>query len=133
MDVKETNSADGLSPTVGSAPSATSTQQTVENNSTNPVNHNNNTVVVELGLYWDEWSRCISSRYQRDQLYRVGKLDGCSKQWNDLKLAGRAKVVHYRNPQEAEALLASTYYKKRTTISPTAGAIWELKEQPSWD
>ena len=89
--------------------------------------------VVVLGTFWDEWSRCISSRYQRDQLYRVGRLDGCSRQWNDLKIAGRAKVVQYRNPQEANELVASTYYKKRTTISPTAGAIWELKEQPGWD
>ena len=126
MNVKENSSSNSLPPTTGSISSAASTPA-VENST------NSHNVVVELGLYWDEWSRCISSRYQRDQLYRVGRLDGCSKQWNDLKIAGRAKVVHYRNPQEAEALLASTYYKKRTTISPTAGAIWELKEQPSWD
>jgi len=90
------------------------------------------TVMPNLGLFWDEWTRCISSRYQRDQLYRLGRLDGCSRPWKDLKIAGQAKVVHLSDPEHAQRLLQSTYYVKRTTISPTAGAIWELKETPGW-
>ncbi len=88
---------------------------------------------VPIGLYWDEWSRCVSSGYQMDSLYRNGKIDGCSKQWKDLKLAAEARLVQWRNPQKAQKLIASTYYTKRTTISPTAGAIWELKEEPGWN
>ena len=88
---------------------------------------------IPLGLYWDEWSRCIGSGYQMDSLYRNGKIDGCGKQWKDLKLAAEARLVQWRNPSKAQELIQSTYYTKRTTISPTAGAIWELKEQPGWN
>jgi hypothetical protein len=88
---------------------------------------------VVLRVYWDEWSRCIGSRYQRDHLYRLGRLDPCSRQWKDFKTASRAKVVQYKDPAKAEGMMDSTFYKKRTTISPTAGAVWELKETPSWD
>jgi hypothetical protein len=91
------------------------------------------TEFVVLRVYWDEWSRCIGSRYQRDHLYRVGQLDPCSRQWKDFKTASRAKVVQWKDPATAEVMINSTFYKKRTTISPTAGAIWELKETPSWD
>ena len=88
---------------------------------------------VVLSLYWDEWSRCIGSRYQRDLLYRVGRLDNCSRQWKDFKVAARAKVIQSRDPATAKEMINSTYYKKRTTVSPTAGAIWELKKEPCWD
>ena len=88
---------------------------------------------VNVGLYWDEWSRCIGSGYQSDSLYRHGKLDGCGRQWRDLKLAAEARLTQWRNPQRARDLIESTYYVKRTTISPTAGAIWELKEKPGWE
>lgn len=87
---------------------------------------------VPLGLYWDEWSRCIGSRYQRDQLYRLGQLDSCSRPWKDMKKAIQAKVLEMSEPQKAKELMDTTYYKKRTTISSTAGAIWELKKKPSW-
>ena len=90
-------------------------------------------VEIPLTLYWDEWSRCIGSRYQRDHLYRVGRLDGCRHQWNDLKTAGKAKFLQFKDPQECKKMMDSTYYRKRQTISPTAGAIWELKETPGWD
>ena len=80
-----------------------------------------------------EWARCIGSGYQSDSLYRHGRLDSCGKQWNDLKLAIEARLVQWRNPSRAKELIDSTYYKKRTTISPTAGAIWELKERPGWN
>lgn len=86
-----------------------------------------------MRLYWDEWSRCIGSRYQRDQLYRVGRLDSCSKQWKDFKIASKAKMIQFKDPPKAQEMIDSTYYKKRTTISPTAAAIWELKDEPSWD
>lgn len=86
-----------------------------------------------LGKYWEEWSRCVGSKYQKDQLYRYGRFDTCSRQWKDLKTAGRAKLLQNRDPETARELIASTYFQKRTTISPTAGAIWELKETPGWD
>ncbi len=86
-----------------------------------------------LSLYWDEWSRCIGSRYQRDHLYRVGRFDSCSRQWQDLKTAGRAKFLQYKDPEECKKIMDATFYKKRTTVSPTAGAVWELKEKPGWD
>lgn len=88
--------------------------------------------IVPLGLYWDEWSRCVSSRYQRDHLYRMGKLDQCSRPWKDLKMAMEAKVIAWNDTEKAGEIMESTYYKKRTTISPTAGVIWELKSTPSW-
>lgn len=90
-------------------------------------------VEIPLSLYWDEWSRCIGSRYQRDHLYRLGRLDSCSRQWQDLKTAMRAKFVQFKDPLECQKMMDATFYKKRTTISPTAGAIWELKEKPGWD
>ena len=88
--------------------------------------------IVVMSVYWDEWSRCIGSRYQRDHLYRVGRLDSCSKQWRDFKIAGQAKLIQLKDPIKAKELIQSTYYYKRRTISPTAGAIWDLKEKPSW-
>eukprot|EP00537_Pseudo-nitzschia_pungens_P015616 CAMPEP_0172411360 /NCGR_PEP_ID=MMETSP1061-20121228/77357_1 /TAXON_ID=37318 /ORGANISM="Pseudo-nitzschia pungens, Strain cf. pungens" /LENGTH=145 /DNA_ID=CAMNT_0013147569 /DNA_START=75 /DNA_END=512 /DNA_ORIENTATION=+ len=94
---------------------------------------NHQDTAVKLGLYWDEWSRCIGSSYQGDSLYRHGKLDSCGKQWGDLKLAAEARLTQWRDPERAEKLLQSTYYYKRTTISPTAGVIWELKERPGWN
>ena len=91
------------------------------------------TDLVIVSTYWDEWSRCIGSRYQRDQLYRLGRFDSCSKQWNDLKTAVKARVIQWKDPSRAEEMISATYYKKRTTISPTAGTIWELKDRPSWE
>jgi hypothetical protein len=88
---------------------------------------------VVVSVYWDEWSRCIGSRYQKDQLYRLGRLDTCSRQWKDFRTAAKAKVVQWKDPKSAEDLINSTFYKKRTTISPTAGAVWELKENPGWE
>jgi hypothetical protein len=88
---------------------------------------------IKVGLYWDEWARCIGSGYQSDSLYRHGKLDSCGKQWKDLKLAAEARLVQWRNPARAKELIDSTFYWKRTRISPTAGAIWELKEKPGWN
>ena len=88
---------------------------------------------IKLGLFWDEWARCVGSGYQWDSLYRYGRLDSCGKQWKDLKLAIEARLIQWRNPSRAKELIDSTYYKKRTTISPTAGAIWELKEKPGWN
>jgi hypothetical protein len=90
-------------------------------------------VAIKLGLYYDEWARCIGSGYQSDSMYRHGKLDSCGKQWKDMKLAAEARLIQWRNPLRAKEIIDSTYYKKRTTISPTAGAIWELKEQSGWN
>jgi hypothetical protein len=101
-------------------------------------NHNNlddedQPVIIKLGLFWDEWARCIGSRYQADHLYRVGRLDSCSRQWKDFKTATRARFMIAKDPKRAKELLDTTYYQKRTTISPTAGAIWELKKKPGWN
>jgi hypothetical protein len=104
-----------------------------EKQATNQENQSLDIVEIPLSLYWDEWSRCIGSRYQRDHLYRIGRLDSCSRQWQDLKTAGRAKFLQYKDPAACKKLMECTFYNKRTTISPTAGAIWELKEKPGWD
>lgn len=92
-----------------------------------------NQEIVVMRLYWDEWSRCIGSRYQRDHLYRLGRFDTCSRQWKDFKIASKAKFIQFKDPEKARELINSTYCNKRKTISPTAGAIWELKKTPSWD
>eukprot|EP00568_Trieres_chinensis_P010822 CAMPEP_0183311400 /NCGR_PEP_ID=MMETSP0160_2-20130417/36677_1 /TAXON_ID=2839 ORGANISM="Odontella Sinensis, Strain Grunow 1884" /NCGR_SAMPLE_ID=MMETSP0160_2 /ASSEMBLY_ACC=CAM_ASM_000250 /LENGTH=100 /DNA_ID=CAMNT_0025475959 /DNA_START=44 /DNA_END=346 /DNA_ORIENTATION=+ len=91
--------------------------------------------VVDLTLFFDEWTRCVSSRYQRDSLYRFGKFDSCSAQYRDLKAAIRAKLK--TDPDEARRIIESTHYSLRLgsdpANSPTAGVIWELKEKPGWD
>ena len=91
--------------------------------------------VVNLWLYFDEWSRCISSRYQKDSLYRFGRFDSCSGQYSDLKIAVKAKMMS--DEAEASRLESTTRYRKNlgsaNDASPTAGAIWELKDPPGWD
>ncbi|GFH61360.1 hypothetical protein CTEN210_17836 [Chaetoceros tenuissimus] len=91
--------------------------------------------IVNLVTYFDEWTRCCSSSYQKDSLYRFGKFDSCGPQYNDLKIALKAKVA--KSEEEAKELIAGTYYKQNLGSdpknSPTAGAIWELKEKPGWD
>lgn len=86
--------------------------------------------IVPLGVFWAEWSRCLTAKHQRDQLYRFGKFDDCSRQWDDVKTAMKAKFT--KEQTEAKEMIENTYYHKRSTISPTAGVIWELKETPSW-
>ena len=66
--------------------------------------------VVDMFLFFDEWSRCIGSRYQRDRLYRYGKFEGCSKQWKDVGIAMKAKMC--KNREEAEAMVAETHYRR---------------------
>uniref|UniRef100_A0A7S2IAI8 Uncharacterized protein n=1 Tax=Helicotheca tamesis TaxID=374047 RepID=A0A7S2IAI8_9STRA len=91
--------------------------------------------VVDLWLYVDEWTRCISSSYQRDSIYRKGKFDTCSAQYSDLKVALKAKTMN--EPDEARKLLGTTHYKRNLgsdpVNSPTAVYIWDLKSKPSWD
>uniref|UniRef100_A0A6U2F3N9 Uncharacterized protein n=1 Tax=Pseudictyota dubia TaxID=2749911 RepID=A0A6U2F3N9_9STRA len=91
---------------------------------------------ISLRLYFDEWSRCLSSMYQRDSLYRFGRFDSCGPQWSDLKTAIRAKTM-VSEPEKARGLLESTHYALNLgsdpANSPTAGVIWELKEKPGWD
>lgn len=86
--------------------------------------------IVNVWTYITEWSRCISARYQRDMLYRNGEFDDCSKQYNDLKMAFRAKSMD--DQQEALDLLAKTYYKTNLGSdpknSPTAGKIHNISE-----
>jgi len=87
---------------------------------------------IRVKKYFDEWSRCLTATYQRDQLYRMGKFDDCTRQWNDVKLAFRAKFL-VKRPDEARQLLETTYYHQRTTVSPTADVIWRIKQKPGWD
>ena len=87
--------------------------------------------VVDVGLFVTEWSKCLTGKYQRDQLYRFGKFDDCSRQWKDLKNAAYAKLL--RDEDAARKIMEKTYNQQRATISPTAGVIWELKETPGWD
>ncbi len=94
-----------------------------------------NNDVVNLWTYFDEWTRCCSSTYQKDSLYRFGKFDSCTKQYKDLRIAINAKVMS--DEAEAKKLIEKTFYKKNVgsdlNNSPTAGTIWELKEKPGWD
>jgi hypothetical protein len=87
--------------------------------------------VVDFSIFLGEWSRCLTGRYQRDRLYRFGKFDDCGKQWRDVRTALSAKLS--RDEANATKLVESTYYHKSTTVSPTDGVIWELKETPGWD
>lgn len=90
---------------------------------------------VNMFLFFDEWSRCIGSSYQKDRLYRFGKFEGCSNQWKDIRIAMRAKMA--KTEAEAEALIQTTHYRQNLgsdlSKSPTAGVIWDLKEAPGWD
>ena len=91
--------------------------------------------IVNVWLYLEEWSRCVSSTYQRDSLYRHGHFDSCSSQWEDVKTAFRAKMESDSN--KARDMVNETFYKKNLGSnpknSPTAGYIWDLKETPGWD
>mmetsp|Transcript_4917 Transcript_4917/g.10565 ORF Transcript_4917/g.10565 Transcript_4917/m.10565 type:complete len:101 (+) Transcript_4917:168-470(+) len=91
--------------------------------------------VVNVLTFFDEWTRCIGSGYQKDSLYRFGKFDGCTAQWKDVRMAVKAKATS--DPDEARRLLAETHYRKNLgsdlSVSPTAGVIWDLKERPGWD
>lgn len=86
--------------------------------------------VVDVGLFFSEWSRCLTGKYQSDHLYRFGKFDDCARQWHDLKTGFRAKVS--RDEAYARQLMRGTHYAQRLQ-SPTAGVIWELKETPGWE
>ena len=87
--------------------------------------------IVDFGLFLSQWSNCVTAKHQRDQLYRFGKFDDCAKQWKDVKDTAYAKLSD--DEDHARSVVAGTYYMGRTTESTTAGVIWELKEQPSWD
>jgi hypothetical protein len=91
--------------------------------------------VVNLWTFFDEWTRCASSRFQRDSLYRFAKFDGCGPQYKDLKASLSAKVMN--DNEEAEAVISRTHYKRNLGSdlknSPTAEYIWNLKETPGWD
>jgi len=85
--------------------------------------------------FFDEWTRCIGSSFQKDSLYRFGKFDACSAQWKDMGTAFKAKAKS--DPAEARRLIAGTHYKKNLgsdlAQSPTADVIWALKETPGWE
>ena len=87
--------------------------------------------LVNLGEFWEEWSRCITFKHQRDQLYRMGKFDDCSKQWRDYTAAVNAKFTH--DPERAQKIIQGTHLYKCKGVSTTLGVIWEAKNPPSWD
>jgi hypothetical protein len=90
------------------------------------------TVVVNLGEFWQEWSRCITFQHQRDHLYRLGTFDDCSVQWNDYTAVLAVKFTN--DVQKAKHVVQSTtLYQNKKAISPTVGVIWEAKDTPSWD
>lgn len=86
--------------------------------------------VVHFNEFLAEWSRCLTGQYQRDRLYRFGKLDDCGLQWQDLITAFKAKWS--KDKDEALRLLDTTHHH-RSQVSSTAGVIWELKETPGWE
>ena len=86
---------------------------------------------VNLGEFWEEWSRCITFKHQRDQLYRMGKFDDCSKQWRDYTAAMTAKFTN--DADKAKAIIERTNLYKSKGVSTTLGVIWEAKDPPSWD
>jgi hypothetical protein len=91
--------------------------------------------VVDVWKFLEEWNRCVSSRYQRDSMYRWGAFDDCSNQSKDLRIAARAKLKS--DEKEARELVECTYFKTNlgsdSKNSPTAGYIWELKKKPGWE
>ena len=91
--------------------------------------------VVNLWTYVDEWTRCISSGYQRDSLYRHGRFDSCSAQFSDLSVALKAKMMNDKD--KAASAVSETHYRKNLgsdpANSPTAGYIWDLKKVPGWE
>ena len=87
--------------------------------------------IVDFGMFLSEWSKCLTAKHQRDSLYRLGQFDDCTNQWNDIKIACQAKVFT-PNTADAIQLIQNTYHYKRTTISPTAGVIWTIKDKPGW-
>lgn len=66
---------------------------------------------------------------------RYYNIESCTAQWNDVKLAFKAKSAS--DPDKAKEILSTTYYKQHlgsdSKRSPTAGVIWELKDKPGWD
>jgi Protein of unknown function (DUF3128) len=87
--------------------------------------------VVDCNAFIFEWSKCLTGKYQRDQMYRLGKFDDCGNQWQDVRTSFYIKLF-VSNDDDAKKLLQNTYYYKSTTISPTIGVIWEAKEKPGW-
>jgi len=83
----------------------------------------------------EEWSRCVSARYQRDALYRHGQFDSCSEQYSDLKNMVYAKSLS--DEQKSKDLETQTFYRTHLGSdpknSPTAGFIWDLKKVPGWE
>jgi hypothetical protein len=89
-------------------------------------------VIMNLGEFWQEWSRCITFQHQRDHLYRLGTFDDCSVQWNDYTAVLAVKFTN--DVQKAKHVIQSTtLYQNKKAISPTVGVIWEAKDTPSWD
>lgn len=91
--------------------------------------------IVNLWTFFDEWTRCCSTMNQKHSVYHFGKFDSCSAQFQDLKVALRAKML--KDEQEAKDWIDQTHYKLHLGSdlknSPTAGVIWEMKEKPGWD
>ena len=88
-----------------------------------------------MWTFLDEWSRCLSSRYQRDSLYRFGTFDDCSLQYTDLKSAFKAKLMS--DSDKALEIIQQTHYHQNlgsdAANSPTNVYIWNLKSKPGWE
>lgn len=70
----------------------------------------------------------------RTHIHKI-RQDACTPQWNDIKIALKAKMES--DPNIAKEMLETTHYKQNLgsdlKVSPTAGIIWELKDPPGWD
>jgi Protein of unknown function (DUF3128) len=87
--------------------------------------------VVDFGSFLTEWSKCLTVKHQRDQVYRFGTFDDCGRQWQDVVNAAYAKLSN--DEMTAQTIMAKTFYQQRTTASTTIGVIWDEKATPGWD
>mmetsp|Transcript_30426 Transcript_30426/g.30736 ORF Transcript_30426/g.30736 Transcript_30426/m.30736 type:complete len:99 (-) Transcript_30426:505-801(-) len=91
--------------------------------------------IVNIWTFVTEWNRCHTSSYQRNLQYREARFDSCGAQWDDLKIAMRAKIES--DEDVAKKMIDNTHFKKtigsNLANSPTAGHIWEMKSTPGWD
>jgi hypothetical protein len=126
-----------------SPPSSSSSsiqQQFNDNDNNNSNSHNSHSncynTSTTIGTYVSVWSHCLTTRYQRDQLYRFGTFDDCGRHWHDIWKVMYAKyILFHQNPRSATAMIESTYHYQNhmsNISSPTMGIIWEPKHPPGW-
>lgn len=78
--------------------------------------------------YVDVLMYCYSPANQISTYYRVGQVDDCKKQLNQLKLCLKLKM----NRPEEERVQLYEELKRRHQFAPTS-KIWEMRENPEKD